>query len=479
MGEHQGLPHCILFLNEPATGAWMAESQSRSLEYPRRRAEAPPLYSRHCTGPTRETATVRTDGWSSQQILDQLPITQVVGKIPWAHIGPDPNVGNWDTGLTTATRRNTHTHTHTHTRMHRNTNDPSHEAEQHKICCVCNFASELIKPSCKSTKSSPVVAAFEKVQHQHIWSAGNLKHTGRTGLICINFQMRSLQGRPRSPHWRDKWGSCVRHELEHSACGENKTQTDKKEKGRWPLFLVVPSMARAKRCQQFWFWCFLSHKHNLWFFTLKSSFIQITEQAISKQTDMGFSFCWKAYRAVSPGFKCTSAQFDCKNSLFTILRRWKIPGVLGLFSPLWHHLMTSSLIPGFTPVLGLFSRKGSLPDSRCHQELYERCIWGYKLFFLRLIPVALCYCIAPLGQHWAAFASPELLPEQLGRWNSSLHTNPMGWHDSMTGQHDAGCCVAASVFPASRTSWTVCEVRAEHQQSGPNFLRMDPESPLP
>ena len=64
--------------------------------------------------------------------------------------------------------------------------------------------------------------------------------------------------------------------------------------------------------------------------------------------------------------------------------------------------------------------------------------------------VALCCCVVPLGLYWAAFASPQLLPEWLGQCNSSLHTKPMGQCHSTMGQHDAGCCVAGSVFPASK-----------------------------
>ncbi len=60
-----------------------------------------------------------------------------------------------------------------------------------------------------------------------------------------------------------------------------------------------------------------------------------------------------------------------------------------------------------------------------------------------------CCGVTPLGQHWAAFASPQPLREQLEGCNSSCHTNPMGRRNSTTGQHDAGCCVAGSVFPAS------------------------------
>ncbi len=59
-----------------------------------------------------------------------------------------------------------------------------------------------------------------------------------------------------------------------------------------------------------------------------------------------------------------------------------------------------------------------------------------------------CCCVTSLGQHQAAFALPQPLWEQLGRWNSSLHTNPAGRRNSTTGQHDAGCCVAGSLFPA-------------------------------
>ena len=57
--------------------------------------------------------------------------------------------------------------------------------------------------------------------------------------------------------------------------------------------------------------------------------------------------------------------------------------------------------------------------------------------------VASC-CLVVLWRR--PIASPEPLPEQFERRNSSLHTNPMGRRHSTTGQHDAGCCVAGSVF---------------------------------
>ncbi len=52
-----------------------------------------------------------------------------------------------------------------------------------------------------------------------------------------------------------------------------------------------------------------------------------------------------------------------------------------------------------------------------------------------------CCCVAPLGQHWAAFVLPQPFPEWLGRHNSSIQTQ---WGDA-TARRGSTTLVAASL----------------------------------
>ncbi len=66
--------------------------------------------------------------------------------------------------------------------------------------------------------------------------------------------------------------------------------------------------------------------------------------------------------------------------------------------------------------------------------------------------VASCCCVALLGQHWAAFASPQ--PLQLGQQNSTLHKTQ--WGDA-TAQRNSTTLVAASLGRCSQPQSSVAE----------------------
>ena len=65
-------------------------------------------------------------------------------------------------------------------------------------------------------------------------------------------------------------------------------------------------------------------------------------------------------------------------------------------------------------------------------------------------------CIAPKCWVCIGHLHCPKLPDGLVGRNSSLHADPMLRCNSTTGQHDAGCCVAGSVFPASLRTLHCC-----------------------